>query len=543
MLAFAPVVGVAHTAVPGQPDPETAANHKPRKGKVGSVMTSTVTLPLWAVVLVVVLAVVALLDRILVPSVRWALRRRANRTIDELNARLKLKIQPFKLTRRKVLIDRLLFDPEVLSAIEAHAQASSMPRAVALQQAERYAREIVPSFSATAYFAVGTRLARRISQALYRVRLGYADDDALRAVDPDASVVFVINHRSNMDYVLVTYVASSSSALSYAVGEWAQVWGLRGLIRSMGAYFVRRDSRDPLYRKILSRYVAMATSAGVTQAVFPEGGLTRDGLLRPPKLGLIGYMVAGFDPKSGRDIVFIPVGVNYDRVLEDRVLTGALAAEAQPGAERRKGPTFRFNPLILAGFILKSAGLALRGRWFRYGYACVSFGRPLSLRSYLWRRGLDFRTLSEDTRHAEIERLGRLLMEEVGHVVPALPVPIVATVMLAAGDAPLTHFELKGRAFEVMQALERRGAYIHIPRSDREYAIDVGLRMLVLRRLVIEDAAGYRINPGEHVLLAYYANAIAHHFAAEAMAAQPAAAGTDAAAGGRERVGLAAARA
>ncbi len=481
-------------------------------------MTSTVTLPLWVVALAVALAIVALLDRILVPSVRWALRRRANRTIDELNTRLKLKIQPFKLAKRKVLIDRLLFDPEVLSAVEAHAQAASMPREVALQQAERYAREIVPSFSAYAYFAVGTRLARRVSQALYRVRLGYADDDALRAVDPDASVVFVINHRSNMDYVLVTYVASSSSALSYAVGEWAQVWGLRSLIRSMGAYFVRRDSRDPLYRKILSRYVAMATGAGVTQAVFPEGGLSRDGLLRPPKLGLLGYMVAGFDPKAGRDIVFIPVGVNYDRVLEDRVLTGALDA----GGEGKKGPSFRFNPLILAGFVAKNIGLALRGRWFRYGYACVSFGRPVSLRDHLWRRGVDLRTLSDDARHGEVERLGQLLMAEVGHVVPALPVSIVATVMLAAGDGALTLFELKGRAFDVMQALEARGVYIHIPRSDRDYAIDVGLRMLTLRKFILETEGSYRSNPQESVLLTYYANAIAHHFGSTGRAPIPA---------------------
>ena len=27
----------------------------------------------------------------------------------------------------------------------------------------------------------------------------------MQTVDPDAAVIFVINHRSNMDYVLVTY--------------------------------------------------------------------------------------------------------------------------------------------------------------------------------------------------------------------------------------------------------------------------------------------------------------------------------------------------
>jgi hypothetical protein len=44
--------------------------------------------------------------------VRWALRRRANRAIEELNTKLKLRIQPFKLTKRQVLTDRLVFDPE-----------------------------------------------------------------------------------------------------------------------------------------------------------------------------------------------------------------------------------------------------------------------------------------------------------------------------------------------------------------------------------------------------------------------------------------------
>ena len=94
-------------------------------------------------------------------------------------------------------------------------------------------------------------MARRLSTALYRVGLGALDETKLYQVSDDASVVFVINHRSNMDYVLVTYLVSQSSALSYAVGEWARVWALQSLIRAMGGYFVRRDSSNPLYRKVL----------------------------------------------------------------------------------------------------------------------------------------------------------------------------------------------------------------------------------------------------------------------------------------------------
>ena len=466
-------------------------------------MAATVTVPVWVAVGVACLAFVALIDRLFGPALGWWLRRRANRTIDELNARLHLKIPPFKLARRRQLIEQLMFDPEVLKAVEDEAKTRGEPRAVAHARARRYAREIVPAFSAYAYFRIGATLARRLSTALYRVRIGALEEGALAEVPQDSSVVFVINHRSNMDYVLVTYLVSERSALSYAVGEWARVWMLQSLIRAMGGYFVRRDSSNPLYRKVLARYVHMATASGVAQALFPEGGLTRDGALRPPKLGILSYMVAGFDPQGPRDVVFVPVGLNYDRVLEDRI---QLAAQS-PQGER---PRFAFNPLVLSRFLLRSIWLRLRGRWHRYGYACVGFGRPLSLRDYLRDRAVDLRALSADRRHDEVERLGRRLMRDVGAVVPVLPVSLVATAVLAAGQGGLSSLELKGAVYDLMQALARTGAHVHIPRHDQEYAVEVGLRVLLMRRMVLLQDGLYRANPEERALLAYYANAIAH---------------------------------
>src|SRR5262245_54547287 len=108
-------------------------------------MGMQVTLPLWAAFIVTLLAVWAVVDHILVPSVRWAVRRRANRAIEEINTRLKLRIQPFKLTKRQVLIDRLVFDPEVLHAAEEHARETGAPREVVVEKVKRYANDIVPS--------------------------------------------------------------------------------------------------------------------------------------------------------------------------------------------------------------------------------------------------------------------------------------------------------------------------------------------------------------------------------------------------------------
>ena len=479
-------------------------------------MTSQVTLPLWLVLIVGALALWAVLDRLLVPGVGWFVRRRFNRAIEDLNTRLKLRIQPFKLAKRQALIDQLIFDPEVLRAIEEHAAANKVPREIAQQRAHRYASEIVPSFSAYAYFGIGTRLARRVSTFIYRVRLGYMDEEAMKTVDPDSAVIFVINHRSNMDYVLVTYMASTSSALSYAVGEWARVWLLQNLIRSMGAYFVRRDSREPLYRKVLARYVHLAVAGGLTQAMFPEGGLTRDGRLRPPRLGLLSYMVSSFDPKGPRDAVFVPVGINYDRVIEDRVQVAALTT---PEGEK---PRFQFSCKVLIGYLAHNIALRLHGKLYRYGYACVSFGKPVSLRQYVTERRIDFRMLDESHRFAEIEQLGTMLMRRVGEVVPALPVSLVATVVLDAGK-PMSALELKAQVAVLMHRLVAGGAHIHIPRADQDYAVEVGLRMLLLRHLVEEENGLFRANPREEVLLRYYANSIAHLLPQPALAAPAAA--------------------
>jgi glycerol-3-phosphate O-acyltransferase len=283
----------------------------------------------------------------------------------------------------------------------------------------------------------------------------------------------------------------------------------------MGAYFISRDSREALYRKVLARYVHMATSAGVTQAIFPEGGLSRDGRLRPPKFGLLSYMVSAFDPLGPRDVVFIPVAVNYDRVLEDRMLTSA--ANTEPG----KKPVFGFNAAVFARHFFRHVWMAMRGEWHRFGYTCVSFGEPVSLRKHVSDAKIDFRLLASEPRHAEVEKLGNKLMQAVGRVVPALPVSLVSTAMLEAGENPLSLLDIKQRVSSLIGELEGRGTYVHIPRADRDYAIAVGLRMLTLRHLVLEEDGNYRANPQELILLKYYANAIVHLFENAAAPANP----------------------
>lgn len=467
-------------------------------------MDSQVTLSLWVFVLLAVLAVLALLDRILIPSTRWFLRRRINRVLDEIGARLQIEIRPFQLTKRQVLIDRLAFDPQVMAAIQAHARRHGMPQEVVQQKAIAYAREIVPSFNAYLYFRIGYWIAKRVARLLYRVRVGLLKEEQYANVDRDATVVFVMNHRSNMDYVLVAFLAAERTALSYAVGEWAKVWPLHMLIRAMGAFFVRRNSGDPLYRKVLERYIDMATRQGVCQAVFLEGGLSRDGRLRPPKLGLLDYMLRDYDPGTHRDIIFIPVGINYDRTLEDRSLLRRLA----PDAAKR---TWWFVMRTTCGFIGRNLLQMVLQRWHRFGYACVNFGTPVSAADYCRRRGVQFNRLPRPERFEAVSDLSQALMAAVAEVVPVLPLCLVATVFLEDLSAEWDTPSIDRRFRQLSADLKSRGAPVfEISHSTRAQLVAEAVNLLHLRHLVFIVNGRYKTRAEETELLRYYANAIAH---------------------------------
>jgi glycerol-3-phosphate O-acyltransferase len=449
------------------------------------------------------LAAWAAYEKLLMPALRWFVAGRTNVVLEEVSTRLRIGVRPFQRTRRQVLIHRLLGDPKVQAAVEQYAAQNRQPVPAVLEKVEGYAREIVPAFNAYLYFRLGYWIGRKVAQGLYRVRLGFVDSEALKKVPEDATVVFVMNHRSNMDYILAGYLAADQAALSYAVGEWARMWPLSALIRSMGAYFVRRNSKDELYRRVLERYIVMATQAGVPQAVFPEGGLTRDGLMREPRLGVVDYMLRGFWLDGQRDLVFVPLGLNYDRVLEDRT----LLLSADPNAHKPGRFWAVWNTL---GFITNNLRLMLRSDWHRFGYACVNFGAPVAMKEYCALRGLDFQKLAGEARKQAIADLGKHLMARVGGIVPVVPVPLIAHVLLQAGEQSLSELELKSGVEKLIEKLRGAGAHVYIPRQDLDYAVTVGLRMLTLRRLVEEKDGLYSPRTPELPVIRYYANSIAH---------------------------------
>ena len=456
-------------------------------------MLRMVELPLWLLLLILAFAAFTALSHLFFPSVRWFLRRRAERVVAELNKVLDRPIQPFKLARRVDMIQRVIYDRDVVEAVQKHAVETDVREDVAFEEARRYAREIVPSFSASAYFGFATRAAKRLSRFLFDVHFAEVRPESLDAIDADATIIYVMNHRSNMDYVLVTYLAARRSALSYAVGEWARVWPLHSLIRSMGAFFIRRKSRNQLYRRVLARYVQLSVQAGVTQAMFPEGGLSLSGALGEPKLGLLSYIVDGYDSEAS-DVVFVPVALNYDRVLEDRVLIAA----GRRGDRRFRGSAFEAT-LFTARYLWRR----LRGAGHKFGAAVVVAAEPLSLHE-----------ISRSTGAPSPEDLGQALFERIRDNVPVPIAPLIARAILIEG---CTSDDAVRVSVEAMtEILKSEGVFLGFDAERLEKAVSDELSVLRRRGIIPGSGPISPIGDGPE-LLAFYANSIAMHFTDEAL--------------------------
>ena len=428
------------------------------------------------------------------------LSRPALRAIHEFRARL----ARYKLQERRITRAELADDPAIAVAVQAHMAEHGMSEERVRRQVRRYLDEIVPNFNVLSYYRVGYNVAKILVNLLYKTSVDYQDEAALEQIPKRDVVIYLMNHRSNADYVVVAYVLARGVHVSYAVGEWARAWPLEYVFKSFGAYFIRRKFREPLYHTVLERYVQLITRNGVTQGIFPEGGLTHDGKLRPPKLGLLDYICrtildAGFD----RDIWFVPVGLNYDRVLEDRSLIHELINE-----EDRPGRLSQLTTVF--AYLASNTARLLTGRLKRYGRVAVNFGTPLSLRAWLRSAPTDVLRLPKERRLAELERLAREMMTRIGAIIPVTPVPLAAAALLSFEQTAIAKAallermdQLRDRLKEVNGKVVRGGARI-------AEIWDRAWRMLRMRRLVIADGETLVVLPKGRPLLEYYANSIAH---------------------------------
>lgn len=434
---------------------------------------------------------------------RRAIRHRVDQAVLRAIHRFEVRLDRYKLVSRQVVRKELLQDPVVAAAIEEHCAKDHTSVQEVRSRVAAYLDEIVPFFHVLSYYKFGYNVARVLLGLLYRVSSEFQDPEVVRRIPDTDVVIYVMNHRSNADYVVVAYVLAHGVSISYAVGEWARVWPLEYVFKSFGAYFVRRGYREPLYHVVLERYVQLITRNGVTQGVFLEGGLSRTGALRRAKIGLLDYSIRVLlEPEFKRDIWLVPVAINYDRVLEDRALLQELTLpDKRPGRIRQLWTVLHYVTSNLIRLVT--------GNLKRYGRVAVSFGAPISVREWV-SDNPGVLNLPREERLPTVQRLADEAMSRLAAIMPVTPVPLVAAALLSFRETVVPSLALLDRIDEFRDHLRQHGA--NLIRAERSAAdiLDRAWRMLRMRHLVVREGDKYIVLPGQRRLLEFYANSVRH---------------------------------
>ncbi len=437
------------------------------------------------------------------------LRKKLNQSAIRSVRRRGAKLDRFKLTAKTRITESLLADPDIARAVDAHAREHGLDKAQVWKKVEHYADEIVPFFNILAYYRFGYFVSRGLLNLFYKVSVEQHGSRGAESLPKDAIVVYLMNHRSNADYVLVGYALTGRVAISYAVGEWARAFPLEYIFKSFGSYFVRRKFREPLYHTVLERYVHLITRNGVTQGIFPEGGLSRDGKLKAGKIGLLDYIISVARDRDYRDRIYlVPVALNYDRVLEDRSLLRELAVTR---GQRTSSWTSQFSEV--SRYVWWNAGRLVARRWKRYGRAAVTIGEPVALKPWFDEQlgaGEDLFELPRHERLARVQVLCDDMMSRIGAIIPVTPVTLACAAIQSLDSDFIARDRLLDRMTDMREVLAELNAGPIRAEGSVEEIFDRAWKMLSMRRMLVETGEGYAVLPKGRALISYYANSVAH---------------------------------
>lgn len=401
-------------------------------------------------------------------------------------------------SHRRMLIDLVLAEPSVRQAISREAAGKSPARAQAL--ARKYVHEIAADVSYPAVRVFNRMLTRLWNELYDGVEL--TGMDRLKAVADGHELVYVPCHRSHIDYLLLSYILYHQGyALPHiAAGINLNLPVVGGLLRRGGAFFLRRTfAGNVLYGAVFNAYLKEILQRGHPLEYFIEGGRSRSGRLLPAKGGMLSMTVQGYLQNPRTPVVFVPVYLGYERLLEGRAFTSELA-----GGRKQKES-------ILS--LIRS----LRTLREDYGRVHVNIGEPIALNALLQRHRPDWQALDTDSARPEwlkplVDDLGTRILQHINEAACVTPISLLATTLLATPQACISRDELIQQIdlYQQLLRVTHANTLVEVARIDASELVDHGTRLGFIDSPA--DALGpmVRVRDGQAAALTYFRNNIQH---------------------------------
>ena len=409
------------------------------------------------------------------------------------------------LSHRRTIVDAVVNAESVQQVIATTSAKESVPREQALRRAHEYAIEIAADYSHPVVRSLSFMLHSFWNKLYDGVTMNHFD--RVRAVAPGHEIIYVPCHRSHIDYLLVSWLLYTNGIVPphIAAGVNLNLPLVGPLLRRGGAFFLRRSFKaNALYSAVFTEYVSQLFARGVSMEYFIEGGRSRTGRLLQPKAGMLAMTLRAFLRESRRPVVFQPVYIGYEKLMEGNSYIGELS-----GQPKQKESLF---------------GLMRSVKKLRehYGRVAVNFGEPVFLEELLQREAPDWRASADDDKPEwfgrSVDALAERIQVSINGAADVNPINLLAVALLATpkhamAEADLiTQLDLYKDLLSELPYAER----VTLTAKSAKEIIAYGEKMQWIRRIRHPLGDVLTSEGKQATLLSYFRNNVLHLFAASA---------------------------
>ncbi len=361
------------------------------------------------------------------------------------------------------------------------------------KKAEKYFEEIASNYSVT-YITIFHYLLKWLWKKSFQgIDVSEREFSEIRGwAKKGYPIVYVPSHKSHVDYLVLNYLLFDNHIYPprIAAGNNLAFWPMGYIFRRSGAFFVRRSFRGArLYMRVFDQYVKVLLQEGYPIEFFIEGGRSRSGKLELPKTGLLSMLISAWKGGYCEDIIFIPVSINYDRVVEeDSYVKEIKGIEKEPESLKH---------VIRARNILKK----------RYGRIYVRFSSSISLKEY------------SRKKNASQENLALDLVKSINSITIVTPLSFISVAIMTKHRKGFYLYELIPTCKMILDFLQHCDApIVSAIKDEMEDVIRRSISFLVEEKILIRiEEQGHKedfycLNEKKSFELGYYKNNIIHYF-------------------------------
>lgn len=413
--------------------------------------------------------------------------------LDRIDRQKRVILGPV-MKSRQLIKENVLKDGRVVEAIQGSVGKSGSARAKK-KEAARYFDEIAADYN-VAYVQFSSMVLTWLWKKMFHgIDVNHSELAKVREWAGKGPLIYIPSHKSHIDYLILNYILYNNQMFvpRIAAGKNLSFWPVGPFFRKAGAFFIRRSFKGAkVYAAVFTRYVKALIEEGHPLEFFIEGGRTRSGKLVLPKIGFLSILVEAFREGYCSDLVFVPVSIVYDRVVESQAYLKEVG-----GGEKAKET---FSQVVATRHFLKK----------KYGKIYLRFGEPVSLKEF-YAKESEVKTRTE-------KRLAFRLIRAINEVTLVTPVGLAAAAILTRHRRGFYLTELAETVNLITRFLERHHMPMAESLSDPQTAMDETMTLLTKNNVVsmLEDVDGsgtfYFVDEEKKMELEFYKNSVIHFF-------------------------------